>query len=389
MRAETIGVAALALCGSVVGAPSYRVVDLGSAGGASRAFALSENGWTAGVTAVSAGNAHVGWGRAPGGALTTTGSLSGDALSWAFAVTGSGEAYGVSFSLGQVAARSFRWSGGGSPVDIGLFSARGVNGSGVVVGHVSVASGMSVVDRGCVLEGGALTELPGLGGANWYARAVNASGRIAGMSWTTGENAHRAVVWQGGVVKDLGTLGGASSQALGLNEGDRVVGWAQVASGDPHACVFVVDAGGNVTSRVDLGTLAGARSSTARGVNNRGQVVGVSDGRPFFWRQGGGMVDLNTRIEGGAWELHDMYAVNDAGQIAGYGELNGFPRAVLLMACEGDANGDFQVNFADLNIVLSHFGAGVPAGEMGDFNNDGVVTFADLNVLLGRFGQGC
>ncbi|MBX3353741.1 MAG: S8 family serine peptidase [Phycisphaeraceae bacterium] len=61
---------------------------------------------------------------------------------------------------------------------------------------------------------------------------------------------------------------------------------------------------------------------------------------------------------------------------------------VPLPSCTGDANGDGVVNFADLNVVLSNFGAtgfGVP----GDLNNDDVVNFADLNVVLSNFGVGC
>jgi hypothetical protein len=46
---------------------------------------------------------------------------------------------------------------------------------------------------------------------------------------------------------------------------------------------------------------------------------------------------------------------------------------------------DRVVNFADLNTVLSNFGAAditLPA----DLNADGVVNFADLNLVLSAFG---
>ncbi len=52
----------------------------------------------------------------------------------------------------------------------------------------------------------------------------------------------------------------------------------------------------------------------------------------------------------------------------------------------GDLNGDGVVNFADLNIILSNFGASGAPGIPGDANNDGLVNFADLNIVLSNFG---
>jgi len=57
--------------------------------------------------------------------------------------------------------------------------------------------------------------------------------------------------------------------------------------------------------------------------------------------------------------------------------------------CEGDTNGDNQINGADLSVLLSTFGQNVTAGTGADFNGDGAVNGADLSVLLGRFGTAC
>ncbi len=56
--------------------------------------------------------------------------------------------------------------------------------------------------------------------------------------------------------------------------------------------------------------------------------------------------------------------------------------------CPGDANGDNQVNFADLNFVLTNFGQTGPF-VAGDVNRDGVVNFLDLNIVLSFFGTVC
>jgi hypothetical protein len=56
--------------------------------------------------------------------------------------------------------------------------------------------------------------------------------------------------------------------------------------------------------------------------------------------------------------------------------------------CAGDVDFDRVVNFADLNAVLSSFGAQditLPA----DLNASGVVDFADLNLVLSAFGVTC
>lgn len=54
----------------------------------------------------------------------------------------------------------------------------------------------------------------------------------------------------------------------------------------------------------------------------------------------------------------------------------------------GDANNDARVDFADLNALLSNFGASGPddGALLGDVNLDGVVDFADLNAVLSNFG---
>ncbi|MBL0921713.1 MAG: hypothetical protein IBJ10_06250 [Phycisphaerales bacterium] len=56
--------------------------------------------------------------------------------------------------------------------------------------------------------------------------------------------------------------------------------------------------------------------------------------------------------------------------------------------CPGDANGDNQIDFADLNIVLGSFNQ-TGQGLQGDLNGDGVVNFADLNLVLGNFNLTC
>lgn len=59
--------------------------------------------------------------------------------------------------------------------------------------------------------------------------------------------------------------------------------------------------------------------------------------------------------------------------------------------CQGDANGDGVVSFADITSVLNNFGAvytPVLTGA-GDANHNGVVNFADITTVLNFFNQPC
>jgi len=57
--------------------------------------------------------------------------------------------------------------------------------------------------------------------------------------------------------------------------------------------------------------------------------------------------------------------------------------------CPADANGDNQVDGADLSVLLFMFGQPTAPFNAADFNGDGIVNGADLSVLLFRFGQSC
>lgn len=57
--------------------------------------------------------------------------------------------------------------------------------------------------------------------------------------------------------------------------------------------------------------------------------------------------------------------------------------------CTGDADGNHDINFADVTSVLTNYGAIYTPTGPGDANVNGVVNFADITSVLSSFGLTC
>jgi probable HAF family extracellular repeat protein len=190
-----------------------------------------------------------------------------------------------------------------------------------------------------------VVDLGTLGGTSSSAADVNGRGQIVGGS-STADGLSHAFLWQDGVMTDLGTLGGETSEATEINESGEVVGWSLDAAGVRQAFLWSeggmqalgpaapfsairISARGQVawtswttgeprraflwTDGVtqELGTLGDTGYAEVRGLNDRGQVVGLSNGRPFLW-ENGTMREL-PGLGGGGW----AWAINNRGQVVG------------------------------------------------------------------------
>jgi probable HAF family extracellular repeat protein len=95
----------------------------------------------------------------------------------------------------------------------------------------------------------------------------------------------------------------------------------------------------------DLRALSGDFLSAApccHTINNKRQVVGFSipgplgSGRAFLW-ENGAMTDLNTLIPSDSpWYLLEATSINDAGQIVGWGTIDGNVHAFLATPVDSD-----------------------------------------------------
>ena len=130
-----------------------------------------------------------------------------------------------------------------------------------------------------------------------------------------------ALLWRKGssLPVDLGNLGGKiNNAAFAMNDNEQVVGTSDLP-GDQYQHAFLWQKG--VMS--DLGTLPGDVISVGCGINNRGQVTGVSidasgNLRAYLW-QNGVMTDLNSLIPPNSplYLLH-AFSINSAGEIVGF-----------------------------------------------------------------------
>lgn len=292
------------------------------------------------------------------------------------------QAVGVSYSYSSKQWHAFLYSGT-TISDLGILlngtksEAYSINNSGLIVGDATTTSG---VTHAFLYSNNIMTDLNSLINptSGWVlnsARAINSIGQITG--WGTINGATHAFRYKDGVVTDLGTLGGLDSNAYGINNDGLVVGVSRRADGVRRAFLYSNDAmtdlgalgnnnsdsyayginnngqvtGWSVTAVVgsdgsqekhaflysngtmtDLGTLGGLHSY-ANGINNIGQVVGESHydktlTGPIYTRaflySGGKMTDLNSLIDpNSGWILRKALAINDSGQIVGYGYTGG------------------------------------------------------------------
>ena len=123
------------------------------------------------------------------------------------------------------------------------------------------------------------------------------------------------------IVTDLGTLGGTQSGGGGINASGQVTGYSST-TGDSVIHAFLYDG-----TMHDLGV----SNSYGWGINASGQVVGNFGNVAFLYTSGSGLVDLNSLIDPlSGWQLSTALAINDAGQITGWGRIGGERHAFLL-----------------------------------------------------------
>lgn len=295
---------------------AYTITELPGLGGpVTQAVAIAENGDVAGWSLDSSWVSHpVRWsggqvtslssGTGSAGGISSNGTVAGSAsgrrgfsaMTWfpdkvlrpprgslgAFAsdVNASGLAVGwTSNSIGDPSA--VRWDGttakslATGPNAPSMSYAFAVNDAGTIVGRGEFAT--APFRRALSWVGTTMTVLPGLGAGVDSASAISQSGLIAGGGLSPVDSKFHAVLWNGTTITDLGLFGSSPTDGYGVNSCGTVVG---------DATISVVE---DLTEAV-------------------------------VWQGGAAAISLETLLPAGhGWQLNSARAINDSGQIVGFG----------------------------------------------------------------------
>jgi probable HAF family extracellular repeat protein len=323
---------ALAFTSAAV-AQTYTVTNIGTLGGNdSVALSINDYGEVVGFSKTADGEVHAF--RYFHDSLFDLSTLGGKE-SYAYIITNSGILLGDS-KTPEGTLRPFMGAPNSPLLNIGddphLFgSARGANNVGQVVGFKLVTDEHGQFHKRAYLYTTNRTiDLGTFGGKQSDAVAINDAGEVVGHFYTQyHDGPRRAVLYHAGKVLEIGTFGGVSSNGVAINRTGEVVGYSDLAGGDQRAFVF------SHGKLKNLGTLPGGTESFAYGIDDRGRIVGASDAkdsplRAFIYSDGV-MQDLNKLIPADSgWALTEAKAINDSGQIVGYGFFEGERRAFLL-----------------------------------------------------------
>ncbi len=324
---------ALAAAPALAQTTRYSVTDLGTFGGpASAAYGVNNNGQVTGnadTTRISGGQ------RVAHAFLYSSGTLTD------IDTPNSVSSVGAGINNNGVVVGSYAATGGTHAFyydttlhDIGTLGGAnslgfGINDAGQITGQADLpAAGTSHAFLYSGGPSGTFTDLGTFGGSLSAGYGLNASGQVTGYAFypNTPPVMDHAFLYSNGSKSDIGTLGGRYSEGYSINNASVIVGGSYPNTGSSQQRHPFFYTGGHM---YDLGLLGGV-NGIAKSISNPGQIVGFSDTNTSdgqggfiphaFYYNGGQIVDLNTLIPSGSgWTLSKANAVNDRGQIVGYG----------------------------------------------------------------------
>jgi len=343
-----------------------RLRDLGALPGnnSSAVFEVNGSGVGAGMSETAITDPHTGWPADhaimfKGGKVTDLGTLPGGYESQANAINDRGQVSGFASNGIRDKYSFFKVFGGPGPCG---------------------PSGWGTQARSFVWQNGVMRDIGTLGGPDAVMTTQNTHGQITGQSWTnstpnpaTGIPTLDPFLWASGHMRDLGTLGGTIGFANWLNNRGEVVGLSDLAA-DQTAHPFLW-ANGHMR---DLGTLGGD-FGFANSVNERGFVVGGAQTADqnfhgFLWRDGK-MHDLPP-VGGAPWAFGN--SVNDHGQVAGNTtDAKGNERFAVLWGGGHGYNLNTLIAPSKLHLVTAEY-----INDQGEIVGHGVLPNGNQRVFL-------
>jgi probable HAF family extracellular repeat protein len=350
----TAGLCLVLFSCSLAAAQKYTITDLGALSGFTSSYGVDINSSgqvtgcsdnstlpTVPCTSNIPADAYL-WSSANG--MQDLGNLSGNDLSIGYVVNDAGEVVGYSASTQTGVGHGFLWTQSAGMIDLGTLPggesyslAEAINTKGVIVGQSVVANG----DVHAVLwtKSGGIYHIHDEGhlpkAPYTYPYDINDNQLVTGIAYFNEKGTkYHCFLWSKAAGwKDMGTLpGGKNSYGSWLNKSGVIAG-ASTSPKYPDGVTVYWDTSGKIHN---IGTLPGGTSSSPGFISDSGQVLGQStvpggDNHAFIWTKKKGMQDLNKLIpKNSGWVLHHAAAIDPAGQITGYGAINGEDHAFLL-----------------------------------------------------------
>jgi len=382
------------LCGARSFAQLYSVTDLGAlpdSGATSVAYGINKAGTIVGQTAGAsdaeynacgfpAGGKPFIWTAATGMQVIGPPPLYTPPIGNVLQACG-GVPFGINDQGLVVGTLDYGFAGGFHP-----FIWTAIGGMQLIPGNGTLGEATAVNNAGEVVggQGGTAFRWTDTGGLEFlgvpavftFAAAVNNNGQVVGYAGFGGCAGGGPVIWNvAGQVQFVGldTLIATlppydflcGRPATGINDQGAIIGslgvkLSSALSTGGFGWFFqngIVTPLGEVPSN-------NTHDTVPNGINNQATVVGASNGRAFVWTSVDSIRDLNSLLDssGTGWSLYAANAINDAGQIVGYGNHNGETRAFLLTPASASGTISVTTNLPAATFSItgpaSYFGSG-------------------------------
>ena len=253
-----------------------------------------------------------------------------------------GQVVGYTYLNSQGSIVAFVWDKVNGTRQIANFGceseARGINSVGDIAGFLDSPPGGVSVAPFLLRLGQSYVRLPPLiAGQSSGARLVNGSDEVVGFG-LDGSGAEHEVIWNpNGTMTDMGDLPSQyENYPTGINDSGSICGFTFGYLNGPLSYVSYI--WNPDTGYLPLfNPLNPVNSVWAVGINNNNVVVGRLLGNQgatlgFVWNQATGYTMINDNLDPGSagWNITEVDGINDAGQMAGVGTLNGQNYAVLI-----------------------------------------------------------
>jgi len=331
--------------------PTYTITDLGTflgpLPGASYAYALNASGDVAGAAYTSTGELHAvlfkkgtveDLGILPGADASIASGLNGyDEVTGYLKFLAPGTQSGTLTHAFLYSASQMKDLGTLPGDDVSLGAA--INDSGQITGTSTtefLVGGPLPPNHGFLYSAGTMTNLaasdPNILGSSGL--GINSAGQVTGWAnLGAGYPGHAAAVFSNGsgTLLNLHLSPGIPSQGNAITDSGELTGLLYHEDETIRAFLYTNKPG------TQIAPLSGDQYSFGNSINVSAQIVGVSLGivgqhHAFLYTPGQGSINLNSLLrKGSGWTITDATAINDKGQITGWG-INpmGFRRAYLL-----------------------------------------------------------